>query len=158
MKKDRAIGLVSLALGIATMIGTMQIPISSSIASSPEPGPRLFPTIAGVLLIICGLGLILQKQKDAEPFLEKQQWKRLGVLALVFVLYCVGLSFLGFVISTPVMLFVSMTMFAGEKKLPLPAKLLYCAGVTGVIYLLFVVLFKTNIPSGTLVKAISKLL
>jgi len=150
MKKDRLIGLISLLLGGIAFALTMMIQVSASSASASEPGPKLFPMIASVLLIGCGLGLMLQKQKDYDPYMTKEQVQRLCTLFGVFVLYCVGLHFLGFVIATPVLLFLTMTMFAGEKKLSLIVRLLYSVGLTAVIYLAFVVALKTNIPSGLL--------
>jgi hypothetical protein len=152
VKKDKFIGAVSLLLGIVTLIATYKIKVSPTVASSGEPGPRLFPYIAGAILVLCGIGLLVQKSAESEPFLTKEQTKRLWTLFALFILYCVGLNFLGFVISTPIMLFITMTLFAGENKLKLWAKLLYSVGITAVIYLLFVVLFKTNIPSGTLIQ------
>lgn len=150
MKKDRLIGLISLVLGIVALICTMMIPAPLNAASAAEPGPRLFPMIASVLLIICGLGLIFQKQKDYEPFLTKEQRMRLGALLAVFILYCVGLHFLGFLIATPIMLFVTMTMFLSGQKLSSVTRVIYSVGVTAVIYVVFVIVLKTNIPLGLL--------
>ncbi len=150
MKKDRLIGLISLLLGGIAFALTMMIQTSASSASAAEPGPKLFPMSASVILIACGLGLMLQKQKDYDAYLTKEQVKRLGILFGVFVLYCVGLHFLGFVIATPILLFITMTMFAGKKELSLIVRLIYSIGLTAVIYLTFVVALKTNIPAGLL--------
>lgn len=151
MKKDRLIGLISLVLGGIFLALTLQIPLPAS-SSANEPGPRLFPMIACVLLIVCGLGLMLQKQTESEPFLTKEQTKRLLMLLGAFILYCVGLYFVGFVIMTPILLFLTMTMFAGENKLPLVVRLVYSVGLTVLVYLIFVVFLKTNIPMGLLFK------
>ena len=150
MKKDRLIGLIALVLGIAALACTMMIQTPVNAASSTEPGPRLFPMIASVLLIVCGLGLIFQKQKDYEPYLTKEQWIRLGALLAAFILYCAGLHFLGFVAATPIMLFTAMTMFLGGQKLSPVIRVVYSVGVTAVIYVVFVIVLKTNIPLGML--------
>ena len=152
MKKDRLIGLISLVLGGIALALTMMIPMPASSTSASEPGPRLFPMIASVILIVCGLGLTLQKQKDYDPYMTKEQVKRLGILFGAFVLYCAGLHFLGFIIATPILLFVTMTMFAGEKKPSLVVRLIYSIGLTAIIYLAFVVALKTNIPTGLLLR------
>lgn len=152
MKKDRLIGLVSLVLGGIFLALTLQIPMLANSSSATEPGPRLFPMIACILLIICGLGLIFQKQAESETFLTKEQAKRLFILLGAFILYCVGLYFVGFVIMTPILLFVTMSMFAGEKNLSLIVKLVYSVGLTALIYLVFVVFLKTNVPMGLLFK------
>lgn len=151
MKKDRLIGLISMALGGIFLDLTLQIPLPTS-SSANEPGPRLFPMIACVLLIVCGVGLMVKKQPDAAPFLTKEQTKRMLMLLGTFILYCVGLYFVGFVIMTPILLFLTMTMFAGENKLPLVVRLVYSVGLTVLVYLVFVVFLKTNIPMGLLFK------
>ena len=53
-------------------------------------------------------------------------------------------------ISTPVMLWITMTMFAGERKLSLKTRLLYSVGVTLVIWVLFAKILNTAIPQGIL--------
>ena len=126
----------------------IQLP-ASGIAEG-DPGPKVFPIIAGVLLIICGLGLILKKHTEEPVFLTTEQWFRLLKLAVTFIVYAVALKFIGFVISTPVLLYVTMTLFDGEKQARTLSKVIYCAAVTAILYLLFVVCFKTNIPTGVL--------
>ena len=150
MGKDKVIGLVSFVLGIAALIGTYFIKVSKMAVSMGDPGPKVFPYVAGVLLVICGLGLFFKKSTDAKVFMTKQQWLRVLALFLAFAGYILLLYLAGFVIATPVLLFVMMTMFAGEKKPSILVRILYAMISTGVIYLLFVVLLKTNVPMGIL--------
>lgn len=150
MTKDRIIGVVSLAVGIAVFILTTQLPMPIGYETSNEPGPRLFPYIASILLIICGLGLTIKKQEAPKPFMTKAQWIRCWSLFGVFVGYVVGMYFLGFAVCTPFMLFITMTMFAGQNPPKLWIRLLYSVGITAIIYAAFVILFKSNIPMGIL--------
>ncbi|MBQ4435904.1 MAG: tripartite tricarboxylate transporter TctB family protein [Clostridia bacterium] len=150
MNKDRIVGLVSLLLGAATLIGTYFIKVAKMAVSMGDPGPKVFPTVAGVLLVICGLGLIFKKKTEEKVFMTKEQWLRVLWLFLAFVGYLVLLYVGGFIIATPILLFVMMTMFAGEKKPSILVRVLYSACCTGVIYLLFAVLLKTNVPMGIL--------
>jgi len=154
MKKDRIVGIISLVLGIAALIGTFQIPVSVNIASSSEPGPRLFPMLASILLVICGIGLLIKTPGEDTVFLTKEQWKRYGKLFLAFLAYYAGLYLVGFVVSTPIILFVMMTMFAGPKKPSLVIRLLYSVGIALILFLAFEKLFKFPLPSGLLLKAI----
>ena len=150
MNKDRIVGLVSLLLGAVTLIGTYSIKVAKMAVSMGDPGPKVFPTVAGVLLLICGLGLIFKKKQEEKVFMTKAQWLRVLWLFLAFVAY-LGLLYVGgFIIATPILLYVMMTMFAGEKKPSILTRVIYSAGCTGIIYLLFAVLLKTNVPMGML--------
>lgn len=66
LTKNRLTGLVSLALGIVYFIATMMLPES---AVSDPIGPRAFPTIVAVGMILVGLLLVLKK----EPLTEKNK-------------------------------------------------------------------------------------
>ena len=58
-------------LGIIFLVLATQIPMPDSSATTGEPGPRVFPYISGFLLVISGLGLLIQKQRDSEKYLDK---------------------------------------------------------------------------------------
>ena len=150
MSKDRIVGLVSLVLGALTLIGTHLIKVAKMAVSMGDPGPKVFPTVAGVLLVICGLGLIVKRRQEEAVFMTKAQWLRVLWLFLTFVGYLLMLYVGGFIIATPILLFVMMTMFAGEKMPSILVRVIYAACCSGVIYLLFAVLLKTNVPTGML--------
>lgn len=150
MGKDKIIGLVSFLLGVLTLVGTYFIKVAKMAVSMGDPGPKVFPAVAGGLLVICGLGLFFKKQEDEKVFMTKVQWLRVLRLFLAFVGYLVLLYVGGFIIATPILLFVMMTMFAGEKMPSVLVRVLYAVCCTGVVYLLFVVLLKTNVPMGIL--------
>ena len=150
MSKDRIIGLVSLVLGALTLVGTFYIKVAKMAVSMGDPGPRVFPAVAGGLLVLCGLGLLLKKDEPQELFMTKQQWMRVLRLFLAFVGYVLLLYLFGFVVATPVLLFVMMTMFSGENPVSIPVRVIYAVAVTAVIYVLFVVMLKTNVPKGIL--------
>lgn len=147
--KDRMIGIVLLIVAAIIYIMVCQFPLPV-INSTGDPGPKLFPTL-GVILIIAGsIGLIFQKQDKSEPFMLKDEYKRLFQLALTFVLYAIGLWGIGFLLSTIIMLFVTMTLMAQEKKLRLPIKIGYSLVITIILYLAFTYLLKFKLPSGYL--------
>jgi hypothetical protein len=150
MSKNKVIGLVSLLLGILALIGTFMIKVAKMAVSMGDPGPKVFPSVAGVLLVICGIGLLVRREENEPVFMTKSQWMRLLALFLVFVGYVVLLYFIGFVGATTILLFVMMTMFSGAEKLSIPVRLVYAIAVTAVIYLLFAVMLKTNVPKGIL--------
>ena len=148
MSKNKVIGLVSLVLGLITLIGAANIKVVQMAISMGDPGPKVFPFIAGGLLVICGVGLFFNKQEEQETFMTREQWIRVLVLFAVFAGYVLLLYLVGFIIATPLLLFAMITMFAGEAKVSLIVRILYAIGATAVIYVLFVVCLKTNVPIG----------
>lgn len=148
MSKNKTIGLISLILGIAVLIGAANIKVAKMAVSMGDPGPKVFPFMAGGLLTLCGIGLFFSRQEDGEVFMTREQWLRVAALFGVFIGYVVLLYLFGFIIATPVLFFLMITMFAGEQKVGLPVRIGYAIGLTAVIYVLFVVLLKTYVPQG----------
>lgn len=67
--KDRIGGIIFAIFGalVTSMASGIRMPANLS-----EPGPRLFPCIAGVGMLICGLGMAVTAKSsgDEAPFLE----------------------------------------------------------------------------------------
>lgn len=73
-----------------------------------EPGPRLLPFVALFLIGISSIALIIRGYKDRAKE-EKPYFPKGGVLKvtksfLMLVLYAVAMTYLGFVITTPLLL------------------------------------------------------
>ena len=55
IKQDHIVGLLLLLLGIGAMVLSMQITVKTG---STDPGSRLFPMLASILLTVCGAGVL----------------------------------------------------------------------------------------------------
>ena len=145
--KDRIGGGIFAVFGlIVTLIATnIRMP-----ANLREPGPRLFPYIAGMGMLVCGIGMVLTAKKDAiqEPFLTKEGWKRLGVVAFTLVLYYFALEWIGFIISTPIFAFSIILILSGGKKINKIAAVVISILTMAVLYLLFQKVFMIFLPGG----------
>ncbi len=151
MKKERLIGIGMMAFGAIMCFLTSQITIPGW-ASAGDIGSRFFPYFASVGLILCGLGVLLSAKKAApsEPFMNKEGVKRIALLLLVLIVYIALMSVVGFLIASPILLYVVVTMLAGEKNpKPLP-KIIFSVVTTGVIYILFVHVLSIVLPTGML--------
>lgn len=147
-KKDRLIGLLLTVFGITALILSMQIRVKGN---STDPGSRLFPVMASILLIVCGVGVLLSAGKSKDKvFLLPQGWKKLGAAFGLMIGYTLALKYLGFVISTPVFLYFVVTMLAGEEKVVVWKKILYSVVVTGLTWYIFQKILSMNLPSGIL--------
>ncbi|MDL2229440.1 tripartite tricarboxylate transporter TctB family protein [Treponema sp. OttesenSCG-928-L16] len=147
MTKDRAGGIVFAVFGIAVAVLATQIKMRANLS---EPGPRLFPYIAGIGMALCGLGMALTAKKDGnnEAYLTKAGWKRLGIAASVLFLYYLALEYIGFIISTPLFTFAIILILASEKKINRIAAGLISLATTGILYFLFQHVFMIFLPEG----------
>ncbi len=149
MKHDRLLGVIIFAVGVLGIILTMQIPVKTF---TDDPGPRVFPAFASVILMISGIGIFLTKQiehsKTGEPFLSPDGWKRAGVMTSILILYAVSLRILGFYIATPVFTYLFYRQIAGKEKVNPIRGIIYSLVTFGVIYLVFKVMLNSFLPPG----------
>lgn len=114
MYKNRITGLCAIVLGIAIAIYSMTIKVRMQLN---EPGPKVFPLIAGVGIAVCGLGLLITeyKTRSDKPFLTKEGWKRFGCSMVILVAYYLGLKLLGFLPATPFVILALSRLFSQKK-------------------------------------------
>lgn len=148
LKKDHLVGILLVILGIIALILSMQIPVKSN---STDPGSRLFPVMASVLLTVCGAGVLISAGKSTDKkFLSAQGWKKIGMAFGVMIAYTLALKYIGFLLSTLVFLYVVVTMLAGDEKVAVWKKILYSVVVTGLTWVIFQRVLSMNLPTGIL--------
>ena len=150
MKSERIVGAVVLALGITMVILTMQIPVKTF---SDDPGPRIFPYLGSFLLVLSGLGILFTKpkKKTAEtnkPFLTKEGWKRAGIMTSLFVIYALALKVIGFLIATPIMLYMFYRQIAGPEKTKPVKGIIYSLITFAAVYIVFSKVLNSFLPPG----------
>ena len=152
IKRDQVTGLALVVLGIVLMVLISQFkkPITAE-----YPGPRLMPGIAAVGLIICGLGIFVkgcrQKEADKQVISGKGLVRMLITFAALW-LYILGMQFLGFLITTPFLVFGLTWYFSkasGVELKPLMV-VVFSIAVTAVIWAMYVPLFGMELPVGSL--------
>ncbi len=148
MYKGRIIGAGYALLGLAVIVYSMGITTRMELN---EPGPSVFPLLAGVGILICGIGIFLteyRKQSD-KPFLDKNGWKRYGISMVILFAYCLGLGVLGFLPSTPLAILALSRLFS-QKKFNWIMGIVVSLLSTAVIYYIFASLFHLPLPDGML--------
>ena len=142
------------------LFSVFYIVFSFSIPVRPMTTPRLVPQMAGGLILVLSLiHLIMSaiKLKNKPPVNSESNssagqsvsnYTKVVLTLLFLVLYIIGLSTLGFIISTFVFLIAQIFLLAPkEKRKPLPI-LLPAAICTGAIYFLFGYVFSVALPFG----------
>lgn len=148
MHKGRIIGAGYALLGLAVIVYSMGITTRMELN---EPGPSVFPLLAGVGILICGIGIFLTeyRRQEAKPFLDKEGWRRYGISMVILFAYCLGLQVLGFLPATPLAILALSRLFS-QKKFNWIIGIVVSLISTAVIYYIFVSLFHLPLPDGML--------
>ncbi|MBQ8093555.1 MAG: tripartite tricarboxylate transporter TctB family protein [Clostridia bacterium] len=152
VKRDQITGIVLVIIGIIIigLISQFKKPIT------PEyPGPMLMPGIAGLGMIICGLGIFVTGCRQSTP--DKADLSVAGFIRVIITfaalwLYILGLQYLGFLIVTPFLVFGLTTYFAKASKADtkLWVRIVFALAVTFIIWFMYVQLFGMDLPVGEL--------
>lgn len=146
--KDQVLGMFFLAVSV--IFGFFTSRISDSILVG-DPGPKIFPAAACILIGLCGLALeIKPEKKEGKPFLSKGEWKRLFSLYGIYLLYWGLLWFAGYKIAIPVILFIVSFLFSRGTKTRICQIILYTVLVSAAIFVLYVIVMETRLPQGIL--------
>lgn len=149
VNKDRAVGIAFAVMGALIIMMASGITITQNLS---EPGPRLFPYISGGGIFICGVGMALTKQKEEQKqaYLDRDGWKRMVMASALMIVYYLGLNYLGFLISTPIFMFLVIWLLASGKKINLIFSIALSVLTTGLLYVLFKQAFMIFLPTGKL--------
>ena len=149
--KDRIGGIILAIVGLAAVIMAQSIKQGVNLT---EPGPRLFPRIAGIGMIVCGILMAIEAKPEKEqPFLDKAGYKRLVIAMLAMFVYYFALTYIGFLIATPIFTFAIINILASGKKLNQILTVVIALLTTVILYYVFQKLFVILLPAGTLLKA-----
>ena len=152
VKRDQITGAVLVILGIVVFILVSQFKKPLTLE---YPGPRLMPGIAAFGFVVCGLGIFVKgcKQKDGDKvILTKTGLLRVVISFAALCLYILGMRFLGFLITTPFLVYGLTTYFAKATKVETKwwVRVIFALAVTGVIWAMYVPLFGMELPVGEL--------
>ncbi|TQM38324.1 tripartite tricarboxylate transporter TctB family protein [Pseudonocardia cypriaca] len=146
-RHDLVSGLLAAVLGAAVVLHVRTFPE----LPDGQPGPALFPSIVGGLLVLFGLVLVVRAvlargEPAADPdagITGRGRLRALAVLGLV-VGYVLLAETLGFLLTMGVLLFLLMWLLGAR---PLVA-VLAAAATTGFILLVFEELLLVPLPQG----------
>lgn len=145
MNTDKPLGAALIALGASGIAIASQISVRTF---NNDPGPKLFPIMACAILIVCGLGLLLQrKSTEADPILA-EEWQRGALMAALLIGYAVGLWMVGFHLATLIGGFASYWVIAGPERRRLMNGAIYAVGLTMAVHLVFAVALGAFLPRG----------
>ncbi len=148
IKMDQIIGTVLVLCGIivAVLISRFSVPMTQK-----YPGPKLLPAIAAFGFIVCGGGIFIESsitKKETKTVMLPAGWLKIGVCLGILCLYVLLMKYFGFLIMTPVILYVLSTLFAKGYTCSWYGRLIYAVAVTGIVYVVYVYAFGLGLPAG----------
>lgn len=146
MSKDQISSLVWLSVALFACIESIRLPFGSW----RLPGPGLFPFIAGIILVILSLMIFYQscKRKSQEPrvnWYSKGKIKNVSLTLAALFLYAAILEFLGFIITTFLLLIFFFRFLSREKLILILGASVFISLLS---YALFSTCLKAQLPRG----------
>jgi len=149
------VGLAALlvALGVFVLVETSRIEVP---ANANAIGPRFFPTVVGVLLVLVGSWLVVDVLRGGHGSMEAAEdidltrtsdWRTLGLLSAVFLGHAALLDLLGFALAGTLLFFgVGATLGSRRWARDLAVSVVLATGV----YVVFGRLLGVGLPAGLL--------
>jgi hypothetical protein len=144
--------MIGLGFGALLIILSLRLPHSPV---PDDPGPAVFPILAGIILILTGTVLIIQKPdvgKKDKPYFTKEEWIRFVKLLGGFILYFFLLWLFGFIPASLVTFFIVSTMFLEGKKVVIWKQILTTIVIIFIIFTCFQILLGMRLPQGILLR------
>ncbi|WP_316861307.1 tripartite tricarboxylate transporter TctB family protein [uncultured Cohaesibacter sp.] len=148
MTRDRYLGILLMIAALFLGIVTVQIDYTPM---TDDPGPKLFPLFACTILVLCGLGLLIQSKKNQKKqVFQKGYWIKLALVFAGLIAYGLMLWLIGFKIATPIMLFFFYWQMSQKGQFSLFRALIYTAITFAIIYSFFQYVLGSYLPEGIL--------
>jgi hypothetical protein len=147
-KYDLISGLFWLLCSALMIIGSSHLPLGTM----GNPGPGFVPLLVGILLGIISLAIFiyafLQEPSGRKAFwMDKKKWPKVVTTVLMILIYTIAFPYLGFFVSTLLLMFFLFKAIGGMKwKASLAGAIL----TSSCFYLVFKVWLKVQFPGGAL--------
>lgn len=150
MRRDTVTGIAGL-LGCAFFLSAAQS--IKQPAKLLEPGPRLLPYVAIVLISMSSIALIIKGIKERakeKPYFPKGGALKITKSYLLLIVYAFAMTWLGFLMTTPFAAFALIYDLKGVSKVKPVAAVIISVLVTAGLYAMFVFGFQVKLPAGRL--------
>ena len=154
MTKNTVSGLFALILGAAYLASTLLLP---EVTAGDEVGPKLFPVIVSVVMMLSGGALVAVDRKEragksGEAFSlrfvkERDVWTRIALTMVCGIAYGMVLDWLGYVIATILFMFAVTSFINVRRHLE---NAIIALSFSLVSFGVFAMLLKLSLPRGLL--------
>ncbi|MBR1711743.1 MAG: tripartite tricarboxylate transporter TctB family protein [Clostridia bacterium] len=160
INRTYVMGVVVLAL--AAWIGWQTSQLPTRFVTN-EPGPKLFPYISAIGMgVFAILSMIFDGPKETRenqeeqkrPLMPKGGWLKVGLLLGEYLLFALGMNYIGFWITSIVGMLIFFYTLKGEKKINPWVAILLAVVLGSLCYFGMTRLFNIPMPKGTLWKTL----
>ncbi|MFH5834777.1 tripartite tricarboxylate transporter TctB family protein [Proteiniclasticum sp. C24MP] len=119
-----------------------------------EPGPKLMPLVAIILIFGSSIGLLikgfLDRKIPEKPYFPQGGIRKISVSYFLLVLFGVSMGGFGFLITAPIATYTFIYNLKGENKVSRISAVIISVLVTAGLYAMFIYGFKIKLPTGIL--------
>lgn len=157
--RDRRVSVFTFLFSIYWLAEARNIKAVAQFFGGSDPGPRMFPYIVGILMLVCSVGkFITCNQEEPESFFGKEGWQRLFAVVALLIVYVLAMKYIGYIISTLFASAALLLIMKEDRKMKRLTPIIFAVCFTVFSYLLFDVALGNNLPVGTLIKPILRAL
>lgn len=142
------VAVLSLICGTAIICMSLTFPKGTD----GVPGPGIFPIIIGAMMIVSAVLLIIRttltkKEGNGSLAMLSPEKKRVYLTMLVLVVYFILLPYIGFCVSSFIMLLLLIKWYSRKSILK---SIILAAVITAIVYLLFSMVLNVPLSFGLL--------
>ncbi len=145
---EALVALVLLVIGIVVIVESRRLGAGWT---SDGPGAGYFPFLIGLIITISGAGILYQalfgKRKNTEPFVDREQLKRVLSVLIPAAVYVLAVQFIGLYVASVVYIALFMIVLG---KYSWVKSVIAALAVSAVFFLMFEVWFKVPLFKGSL--------
>ena len=147
VNKNKICGIFLVISGMAAWVMTLGFNVK---LMEGDPGPKLFPMIGIGGMILFGVLIFFQRSDNEKSRFSKDEWKRIFTLFGLFILYVLMLKYIGYLISTLIILYIITTIFSKGQNVNMVKRVIFTLTITLSVYVLFVKVLHVMLPGGDL--------
>lgn len=144
MNHDRIIAALITVVGAAYLVAALTI--TEPTGGYAAVGPRVFPILIGVGMLVSAIWLALGRSSKTIPQ-QKMDWPTWAATAVLIPVYILLLEPVGYLITTAVFLFAQARILGSRAWL---RDGIISVVMTGTVYAVFNGILKKGLPSGLL--------
>ena len=150
--RDRRVSVIVFVFAVVWLILARDIRSVFAFSGSSDPGPKLFPYLIGILLIVTSIGkFITCNQEDPSPFYENYHgWLRVFAVFALLSAYVWLFPILGYLLTTFLAGIALVLLLKEDRKVRWYSPILFSGILTGSMYLLFARILSIVLPAGKL--------
>ena len=142
-----SLGMIIFALFAIWQTSTITPTFTAQLGGT-DAGSKLFPYIACAIILITSVLRFLTSGGEGTVFLDAAGWLRLGKILGCFILYVLGLKYIGFVAATFLAAMLLVFVMKLNRSIKWPTLVIFAIILDICLYILFARVLGVVLPRG----------